>query len=129
MVSAWRGWLRAAGIVALLFVGVVLHGAEFFVADGIRPPEQPASSAVRAEPLGVVPTLSAIRHIDDQTGPLASLTGGGPVGWAAGVAVAVPAAGVAVSWFLLRTDRQAAASRPRSTTRAGRAPPAPPRPA
>lgn len=105
------------------FVGVVLHGAEFFVADGIGSAPEPAS-VVRAEPVGVVPAALVSLALSGEDRPDGRFAGAAPVA-PAPLLSGSPAvlAGVARWWFLVLPDRQLGARRGRPAVWAGRAPP------
>jgi len=118
--GAWRGWLLAAGVVVVSFVGVVLHGAEFFAADGNGSAPEPAS-VVRSEPVGVVPA-AVLSPADDDERP-AGRFGPGLVGPVAAPTTAPVVVGAVLWWFLVLPERRPGALGRRPAAWSGRAPP------
>lgn len=104
------------------FVGVVLHGAEFFVADGIGSEPEPAS-VVRAEPVGVVPAALVSMTLGSDDRPDGRFAGPALVAAVLVLPAAAVQAGVARWWFLVLPDRRLGTRRGRPAVWAGRAPP------
>ncbi|HEY8543768.1 MAG TPA: hypothetical protein VIL36_01925 [Acidimicrobiales bacterium] len=124
---AWRCWLLA-GVVVVVFLGVVLHGAEFLAADAglAAVSAEVSASAVRAEPVGVVPAamVTTVLGSDQRSdGPVAK-SGAKSIATVV-TAVAAPGvgAGAAVWWCLALPDRRRVSSGGRPAVGAGRAPP------
>lgn len=105
------------------FVGVVLHGAEFYVADGNTASAHPPASVVRTEPVGVVPATLVSWVLADDDRSLGRTLGATAARAGLGLTLVVAAlVGTAVRRFAARPDRLRSL-RGRPAEWAGRAPP------